>query len=84
VVFVALAALTAIEVAVATLPGIGRQAIITALLVLAVSKAGLIALFFMHLKYETRIMRLTVLGPLVAPAVYALALISDAAWRLVR
>ena len=38
----------------------------------------------MHLRYETRILKLTVLGPLVAPAVYGLLLMLDAAWRHMR
>jgi cytochrome c oxidase subunit IV len=83
-VFVALAVLTAIELTVIRVPGIARGAMVAALVLLAVSKASLIGLFFMHLKHETRILKLTVLVPLLTPAVYALALISDAAWRLLR
>jgi cytochrome c oxidase subunit IV len=82
VVFLALAVLTAIEVGVVYLPGIGKPAMVTALIGLAVSKAALVGLFFMHLKHETRILKLTVLIPMATPAVYALVLIADAAWRL--
>ncbi|HEX9288496.1 MAG TPA: cytochrome C oxidase subunit IV family protein [Anaeromyxobacteraceae bacterium] len=83
-VFLALAALTALELTVIRFPGIGRSSTIAALVVLAISKATLIGLFFMHLRYETRILKLTVLIPLLAPAGYALALIADATWRLMR
>jgi cytochrome c oxidase subunit IV len=83
-VFLALAALTVLELTVIRLPGIGRGSVIAALVVLAISKATLIGLFFMHLRYETRILRLTVLIPLLAPPTYALALIAAATWRLMR
>lgn len=83
-VFASLVVLTALELGVIRMPGVGRGPMIAALLGLAVSKAALIALFFMHLKDETRTLRFTVLGPLAAPAVYALALMADSAWRLLR
>jgi hypothetical protein len=38
----------------------------------------------MHLRFETGILKLTVLGPLVAPAVYGLVLIAEAGVRAVR
>jgi cytochrome c oxidase subunit 4 len=50
-VFAALAALTAVEIGVTYLP-LPRAAI---LVPLALVKAGLVALFYMHLKYDRRI-----------------------------
>ena len=82
--FAALAVLTGLELTLIRLPNVARRALISALVLLAVSKATIIGLFFMHLRYETRAMRLTVLIPLLAPGVYALALIADASWRLLR
>jgi len=76
--------LTLLELGVIRMPGIGRSAAVVALIGLAIAKAALIAFFFMHLKDETRILRLTVFGPLAAPAVYALVLMADAAWRWLR
>ena len=84
VVFVVLGVLTLVELAVARTPGIAEAAVVVALVALAVAKAALIALFYMHLRFETRILRLTVLGPLLAPAVYGLILIAEAARRSVR
>ncbi len=84
VVFVVLGVLTLVELGVARTPGIPRGAAIPALVTIAIAKAALIALFYMHLRFETRILRLTVLLPLVAPAAYGLVLMSDAAWRLLR
>jgi len=83
-VFAGLVLLTALELGVIRAPGVGRGPVVAALVGLAITKASLIALFFMHLRYETRILRFTVFGPLAAPAVYALALMADAAWRLLR
>jgi cytochrome c oxidase subunit 4 len=84
VVFAVLGVLTLVEVGVATTSGVPRSAAVVALIALAVAKAALIALFYMHLRFETGILKLTVLGPLVAPAVYGLVLIAEAgvrSWR---
>jgi cytochrome c oxidase subunit 4 len=83
-VFLALGVLTLLELGVIRMPGIGRSAAIVALIGLAVAKAALISFFFMHLKDETRILKLTVFGPLAAPVIYALVLMADAAWRWLR
>ena len=50
---------------------------------MAVVKAVLVALFYMHLNHETKILRYSVLIPLCFPPLYALVLISESAWRLV-
>jgi|SRR5512134_1690728 cytochrome c oxidase subunit 4 len=84
VVFLVLGALTLVELGVARTPGIARGAVVVALIALAVAKAALIALFYMHLRFETRILRLTVLGPLVAPAVYGVVLIAEASAKVLR
>ncbi len=80
-VFAALAVLTAIEVAVVYLPGIGKGPMILALVGLAITKASLVGLFYMHLKHETPVLKLTVAVPLATPALYAVVLIAEAAWR---
>ena len=81
VAFAILIVLTLVEIGVARSGGIPHRAAVVALITIAIAKAALIALFYMHLRYETRILKLTVLGPLVAPAVYALLLMLDAARR---
>ncbi len=81
VVFVVLGVLTLVELGVVRTSGISKTAVIVALVALAVAKASLIALFYMHLRFETRILRLTVLGPLLAPAAYGIILIAEAATR---
>jgi caa(3)-type oxidase subunit IV len=82
-VFVALLAITVVEVAVAS-SSAARGAIVVALVGLAVAKAALVGLFFMHLRQETPVLRWTALGPLVAPGIYGIVLVADAAWRMLR
>jgi cytochrome c oxidase subunit 4 len=82
--FAVLIALTLVEIGVVRSGGIPHRAGVVALIALAIAKAAVIALFYMHLRYETRFLRITVLGPLVAPAVYGLLLMLDAAWRHMR
>jgi cytochrome c oxidase subunit IV len=81
-IFAALAVLTALEVGVVYIPGIAKTLMVSALVLLALTKAALVGLFFMHLKHETKSLKMTVALPFVAPAVYAFVLITEAAWRL--
>lgn len=83
VVFVLLGVLTLVELGVARTSGVPRAAVIVALVTIAVAKAALIALFYMHLRFETRILRFTVLAPLLAPAVYGVILMAEAGTRAV-
>jgi cytochrome c oxidase subunit IV len=85
IVFVILAVLTAIEVVVA-LPslGIDRRLVGVTLVLLALSKAALVGIFYMHLQHEFKGLKLTVAVPFFFPALYALVLITDAGWRLIR
>lgn len=62
-VFWSLVVLTSAEVGV-TFASVPKHLSITALLVLAFAKAALVALYFMHLKYERRTLYIVVLGPL--------------------
>ncbi len=85
VIFAALVILTLLEVGIAQ-PGLGisKTLMRLGLVGMALAKAALVALFYMHLKHETRVLRLTVAIPLATPALYAVVLISEAAWRLIR
>jgi cytochrome c oxidase subunit IV len=82
-VFLALIVLTIAEVGVVYVPGISRGLLVSSLVLMAVAKAGLVLMYFMHLTSETRALKLTVLLPFLLPAGYAFALIGEAAWRLV-
>jgi caa(3)-type oxidase subunit IV len=83
VVFLALAVLTVLEVAVAH-PSLGvpRAPRVAALGGLALAKASGVALFFMHLWWERPALRWMVAAPMLFPVVFALALLADASWRL--
>lgn len=81
-VFLALVVLTIAEVGVVYVPGAPRVALIATLVLLALAKAGLVLLFFMHLGAETRALKLTVVLPFLLPAAFALTLIGEATWRL--
>jgi cytochrome c oxidase subunit 4 len=83
VIFVVLAVLTALEIGVVKMPGIGRTLMVIALIGLAVTKAAIVGLFYMHLRYETRILKLTIAIPMATPAFYALVLIAEAAYRAI-
>jgi cytochrome c oxidase subunit 4 len=84
VIFAVLGALTALEVGVAQVPGVSRKLIAVTLIGLALTKAAIVGLYYMHLKHETRVLKLTVALPMAAPTIYAIVLISEAAWRLTR
>ena len=85
IVFGSLAILTVLEILVA-LPSMGVPKVPKAisLITMALSKAALVGLFFMHLKHEMRALKLTVALPFVFPAIYAVVLIGEAGWRLIR
>ena len=85
VIFGLLLLLTILEVGIAQPSlGISKTLMRLGLVGMALAKAALVALFYMHLKHETRVLRLTVFIPLATPALYAVVLISEAAWRLIR
>jgi heme/copper-type cytochrome/quinol oxidase subunit 3 len=67
--------------AVVYLMPVGDTAVVLALIALAVAQAACVALYFMNLKRETRWLKLTVAIPLLTAVIYALVLISEAAWR---
>lgn len=71
-----LAVLTVIELGVIFLP-IVKVAIVIMLVALALSKAGLVALYFMHLRFETRTLGYIALIPLVIGALLLAVLTPD-------
>jgi caa(3)-type oxidase subunit IV len=71
-----LLALTLLELGVIYVP-VHRLAILILLVVLAVSKAALVALYFMHLKFEPRTLGLVALSPFVLCVFLILMLMPD-------
>jgi len=75
-VFYSLAALTAVEIGVIYLP-IGKLFIAIMLVALALAKALLVAMYFMHLKFEKRTLGMIALTPLVLCTLLIIALLPD-------
>ncbi len=85
VIFVVLAVLTLLEVGVAAPElGINRTTVGFLLVGMALSKAALVGWFYMHLNHEMKALKLTVALPFFFPALYAVVLITEAGWRLIR
>lgn len=75
-VFVALFVLTVVEVAVAFI-GLSRLFTILALILLALWKAGLVALYYMHLRYEPGRLRVMTLVPIPLAIILVLAVLTE-------
>lgn len=78
---VVLAVLTAIEVALYYIEGINDNALVLMLGVLAVGKFALVVLYFMHLKFDSRIFRmLFAAGLALAIVLYVVVLAAFHVW----
>lgn len=82
VVWLYLLVLTIAEVGVVSIGTLAKAWVVSALVLLAVVKAALVGLFYMHLVHETNVLRWSVVVPMVSPVVYAVVLIAEAGWRL--
>lgn len=76
VVFGTLGALTVVEIGVAFI-GLPRTLTILALIVLAIWKALLVALYYMHLKFEPRPLWLVVASPLPLAVILVMAVLAE-------
>jgi caa(3)-type oxidase subunit IV len=74
--------LTVAEVGVASISSVSKGWVVSGLVSLAVGKAALVGLFYMHLVHETSVLRWAVAVPMASPVLYALVLIAEAGWRL--
>ncbi len=79
-IWVYLAVLTAAELGLAFELPISRNLKLILLLVLAVWKALLVAMFFMHLKFERWNLRILFIIPLPLAVILVLAVISEKLW----
>ena len=68
--------LTALEVGVAFLP-ISKGLIVAALLIMAFWKALLVALYYMHMKWEPTRLRIVALAPLPAVAIMIIVIMME-------
>jgi cytochrome c oxidase subunit 4 len=71
-----LAILTVVEIAVVFLP-MGKFTIGVLLCALALAKAALVAMYFMHLKFETRTLGLIAITPLLIATLLVFVLLPD-------
>jgi len=76
-IWIYLAVLTAVEVMVVILKILPRHLLIGTLLVLAVWKALLVALYFMHLKFEPKKLIVIVLAPLPLAVILVMFVIRE-------
>lgn len=72
IVFLILAVFTIIEVGITVIAGLPRATTVPLLLSISFVKASLVALYFMHLRYEKAVYGLV----FIAPAAFAVLLIS--------
>ncbi|MEE8061196.1 MAG: cytochrome C oxidase subunit IV family protein [Gemmatimonadales bacterium] len=78
-VWLGLAVLTAVEIGVAFLPW-NKTIVIVLLVFLAVWKALMVALYFMHLKYEKFPLRILAVAPLPLAVILVVAVITEFRW----
>ncbi len=78
-VWFALAVMTAVEVGVTFLSW-SKTTLILVLLALAVWKAILVALYFMHLRFEERPLRILAVAPIPLAFILVLAVITEYRW----
>lgn len=79
-VFGALIVLTGLELG-AVYAGLPKTTLVIVLIGLALAKAGAVALWFMHLADERRVLRMMVGFPLLFPPIYAVVLIAESFYR---
>jgi cytochrome c oxidase subunit 4 len=82
-VWIWLLALLGVGLAASLLPG-GRSVAVVVIFATAVAKALLVALNFMHLRFETGLIYALALVPLVFAAILAVALFPDFVWHALR
>jgi cytochrome c oxidase subunit IV len=73
---VVLGLLTAIEIGALYVPGLPSHVLVALLLVFSVLKFGLVVAFFMHLRYDNKILTLLFVGPLVIAMIIILAIMA--------
>ena len=80
-IFLILLVITAFEVAIYYISG-ARRAVITLMLFMMIAKFSLVALYFMHLRFDSKLFRrLFVTGIVLAVVVYLIALSSLHIWQ---
>jgi len=75
-----LAALTFLELGVVFLSHFGKWFVISALMIMAIWKALLVAMYFMHLRFENNRLRILAIAPLPLAVIMVMAVITEYVW----
>jgi cytochrome c oxidase subunit 4 len=75
-----LAILTFVEIFFAQIPWLSSGLILLGLVVMALVKAVLVAVYFMHFKFEGKALRLVILAPLPLTIPIILAVMTEYVW----
>ncbi|MEK7370962.1 MAG: cytochrome C oxidase subunit IV family protein [candidate division NC10 bacterium] len=73
---VVLAIITAIEITALYVPGLPNAVLVTVLIVFSIFKFGLVVAFFMHLRYDSKVLTALFVGPLMLACAIILALMA--------
>ena len=73
---VVLGILTAIEIGALYVPGLPKHILVALLLVFSVIKFALVVAFFMHLRYDNKVLTALFVGPLLIAMIIILALMA--------
>jgi len=73
---VVLGILTAIEIGALYVPGLPKHILVALLLVFSVIKFALVVAFFMHLRYDNKLLTALFVGPLLIAMIIILALMA--------
>jgi cytochrome c oxidase subunit IV len=73
---VVLAIITAVEIGALYIPGFPPHALVAFLIVMSVAKFALVVAFFMHLRYDNKILTALFVGPLMIAGLIILALMA--------
>jgi len=68
--------LTAIEIGALYVPGIPSHSLVALLLIFSVVKFGLVVAFFMHLRYDNKLLTVLFVGPLIIAMCIILAIMA--------
>jgi cytochrome c oxidase subunit 4 len=73
---VVLAIITAVEITALYVPGLPTGALVTGLIVFSILKFGLVVAFFMHLRYDSKVLTALFVGPLMLACAIILVLMA--------
>jgi cytochrome c oxidase subunit IV len=73
---VVLAILTAIEIGALYVPGLPSRVLVTLIIIFGTLKFALVVAFFMHLRYDSKLLTVLFVGPLLIATIIILAIMA--------